>query len=326
MNNGIFDSGPWTQARVQVIEVSQRVPLLAGATHVSFLLLGGGGGGGSGRLDTALGTANGGAGGSGGGLQYRRRMPLRLFNLLNMESFSVTIGAGGTVVAAIPPTPTNNGIAGGAGGSSRMDFTTNFKGPIQTAAHGMRLNVTGGGAGAGGTTGIVNATATANSSGQINGITGGQGTTLQSIGGHSTNSFGTNPFHWIAVSGGCGGNSAGQNAANWNLNLQTFNNASLSAPALTGNETAPDCALRNKPIWDFMLANWKEAPVMEELAWLTVHGGANGNSGSSGSGGGGGKGFRGTGGGGGAGAHYTSSGAGGAGGNGVCVLWWERLV
>jgi len=324
MNEGIFDSGKWDRARVQVIEATQRVPVMAGATHVSMLLLGGGGGGGSGKLDLTLQTANAGAGGSGAGLQYRRRMPLRLMQLMKMLAFDVVIGAGGTAGAA--QTTTNNGNPGGTGGSSRIEFQFLHRGPTQSGQNTVRLNVSGGGLGAGGTASFANATATANNSGQINGITGGQGSSLAQQGGHSGNSFGTNPWHWIAVSGGISGNGAGFNAQNTNPGLHTFYSSGLSSASQAGNDNGLDASNWAKPVWDFVLADWKTAPVMEELAWLTtVSGGGGGNSASSGAGGAGGKGYRGSGGGGGAGAHSTASGAGGTGGNGVAVFWWERL-
>jgi len=325
MNNGIFDSGAWERARVQIIESTQRVPVMAGATHVSFLLLGGGGGGGSGKLDLTLATANAGAGGSGAGLQYRRRMPLRLMQLFKMFAFDVVIGAGGTAGAAQTSSPTN-GNPGGTGGSSRIEFQFLDRGPTQNAQNSVRLNVSGGGLGAGGTNGFANATATSNNSGQINGITGGQGSALGQQGGHSGNSFGTNPWHWIAPSGGISGSGAGYNAQNRNPGLHTFYSAGLSAATQAGNDNGPDAITFAEPVWDFVLSDWKTAPTMEELAWLTtISGGCGGNSASSGAGGAGGKGYRGSGGGGGAGAHFTSSGAGGAGGNGVAVFWWERL-
>ncbi len=325
MNEGIFDSGKWDRARVQIIESTQRVPVMAGATHVSFLLLGGGGGGGSGKLDTTPATANGGAGGSGAGLQYRRRMPLRLMQLFKMLSFDVVIGAGGTAGAAQTSSPTN-GNPGGTGGSSRIEFQFLTRGPTQNGQNTVRLNVSGGGNGTGGTNSFANATATGNNSGQINGITGGQGSSLSQQGGHSGNSFGTNPWHWIAVSGGISGNGAGFNAQNQNPGLHTFYGAGYSSPTQAGNDNGPDAVSWAKPVWDFVLADWKTAPTLEELAWLTLSGGVGGNSSSSGAGGAGGKGYRGSGGGGGAGAHYTASGSGGAGGNGVAVFWWERLV
>ena len=324
MNEGIYDSGKWERARVQVIESTQRVPVMSGATHVSMLLIGGGGGGGSGKLDLTLATANSGAGGSGAGLQYRRRMPLRLMQLFKMTAFDVVIGAGGTAGAA--QTTTNNGNPGGTGGSSRIQFEFFSRGPTQVGTNTVRLNVSGGGLGAGGTNGFANATATANNSGQINGITGGQGSALAQQGGHASNTFGTNPFHWIAVSGGLSGNGAGYNAQNQNPGFHTFYSSGYGSPTQAGNDNGPDAIMWAKPAWDFVLSDWKTAPTMEELAWLTTYsGGVGGNSASSGAGGAGGKGYRGSGGGGGAGAHYTASGAGGVGGNGVAVFWWERL-
>lgn len=325
MNEGIFDSGSWPRARVEIIETTQNVPFVAGATHVSYLLIGGGGGGGSGRLDTTPGTANAGSGGSGAGLQYRRRMPLRLFQILKIQQgMTVTIGAGGAGGAA--RTTTNNGAAGSGGGSSSIAFVFYDRGPTQVGTANNVLNCSGGGAGAGGTTGFSNATATLSNSGQIQGITGGQGSSFVQVGGHSQNNFGTHPFHWIAVAGGSSGNGSGLNAMNWNHGLSTFYMNSLGGPTKAGNDNGPDAVMQAKPLWDFMLTNWKEAPTMEELAWLTAIGGIGGNCASTGAGGNGGAGYRGSGGGGGAGSQNVSSGAGGTGGNGVAVFWWERLV
>ena len=71
---------------------------------------------------------------------------------------------------------------------------------------------------------------------------------------------------------------------------------------------------------------YNEAPVMEELAWITtMPGGANGGGGTTGVGGNGGDGYWGSGGGGSGGTGGGASGSGGKGGNGVVVIWWEKL-
>ena len=325
-NNGLIDSDAWTKPKTQIITSTTTVNWLPGATHMSLLAIGGGGGGGSGRYDST-GTANGGSGGSGASLKYHRRMPFEFLRTLSIRMpIVVTIGAGGTGGTGTT-VDLNPGSPGVAGGTTVVTFNTQWATTVYT-----NLNITntlearGGGRGLGGTTSAANSDASSNGPGQINGLTGGQAT----IGGgssfpsHQGNSFGTNPFYWIAVNGGRSGGSK--------LTPSTLQVGASSIFYVNGFNSGTDSNFNGPSSVQFdaylkrQVEAYREAPVMEELAWITtMPGGANGGGGTTGVGGNGGNGYWGSGGGGSGGTGGGASGSGGRGGNGVVVIWWEKL-
>lgn len=325
-NNGLIDGDVWPKPIVQIITSSTMFSWMPGATHASFLVIGGGGGGGSGKFD-GINAANGGSGGSGGSLRYMRRMPYEFINALRMRNeFTVTIGAGGTGGAGVTISG-NNGNPGVAGGSSSIQFRTQWASGIYgNLFYTSGLTVNGGGKGTGGTSSFANADASSNGAGQLNGLTGGQGsaTATVSMPGHSTNSFGTNPFHWIAVNGGQGAPGKGSTSYIPFGHSSVFYGTGGNTGQLNNVDGISSSVFAH--YIERQVKNFKEAPVMEELAWITTTpGGSAGAGGTTGIGGNGGNGYWGSGGGGSGGTGALASGNGGKGGNGVVVIWWEKL-
>lgn len=331
-NDGIFDSDVWLRAKVQIVRTSQKVFWLPGATHCSFLIIGGGGGGGGGRYSTT-GGAGGGAGGSGAQMNYCRRFPRFLFQSSQMinEYFNVTIGAGGTGGGS---SDIDNATAnsGNGGGQSKIEIYFNVREGASQGQNIGEFGAWGGGFGSGGSGTVgVNANATSNGYGALNGETGGSGS-LSGVGfnagNHSGNSFGTNPFHGSMVSGGSGGNGKANLTTSWGRAFTKFYQNGSSTPTVTAGLAGRDAFERAANVWNYVQeGHFKEAPYLEDMWWFTGVPGPTGGVGGSTTtrGGRGGNGYFGSGGGGGAGSGNTGSGQGGNGGDGVAVFWWEKL-
>jgi hypothetical protein len=329
-NEGIFDSDIWTRAKVEFVRSSRKVYWMPGATHCSYLVIGGGGGGGSGRYSS---TANGGggSGGSGAQLNYCRRFPRFLLSSAQIwEYFDVTIGAGGTGGAAVD---VDNAVtnAGTTGGNSSVVLNLNIREGASQGVNTGAFTAVGGGLGAGGSSSNVNATATANGYGALNGATGGQGSASgfgSQTTNHSGNSFGTNPFHGSMVGAGAGGNGKANTSQSWNVAWTKFYQSGSSTPTLANGTGGRDAYERAANIWNYVEAgHFKEAPFLEDIWWFTgLPGGTAGTGGGTTvRGGRGGDGYLGTGGAGGSGSGAVGSGKGGDGGSGIVVFWWEKL-